>query len=70
MEPVLALVLGFRVVDKKDIKIINDINKNTNNMNIIQDISLTPKGWENLPGGIAIVTKILDTLNYYHHLSS
>ena len=65
MEPVLALVLGFRV-ERKDIKIVNNINKNTYNINVIQDISLTPKGWEDLPGGntchFCFVNNIIDII--------
>ena len=52
----LALVLGFRVKNKivKDDNDDNNINNNNIiiTQDIIQDITFTPHGWSNLPGGI------------------
>lgn len=49
----LALVLGFRVKNKI-VKHDNEINNNNIiiTQDIIQDITFTPHGWSNLPGGI------------------
>jgi len=56
----LALVLGFRVKNKI-VKDDNDINNNNIiiTQDIIQDITFTPHGWSNLPGGIInIITDV------------
>ena len=63
----LALVLGFRVKNKI-VKDDNDINNNNIiniTQDIIQDITLTPHGWSNLPGGI--ITNILPIISLYHY---